>query len=328
MHALVRSSLAVAVAAMLAACGSSVKLDDPPVESRSPVPVLPEGASSAAGSRGVATVDVGTASVSPIGRAGTTGVGGAGGGAAPGAAGAYGSAGSAGMGSSGMGGSGMGGSGMGSSGMGSTAMGGGAGGASGTSVPWGTAGAGAGSGTGMAGLGAGSTGGAFGTGASAGAGAGFGAGAGSGAGGAAGGAYGAGGAGGAGGASAAAAQAQRDALTAEMLQGVGRVVYFDFDSFVVREDARPVIEGHARLLTTDRERRLVVEGHTDERGGREYNLALGQKRAEAVARSLVLLGAGENQLEAVSFGEERPAVLGSDETAWSQNRRAELKDRP
>jgi peptidoglycan-associated lipoprotein len=113
-----------------------------------------------------------------------------------------------------------------------------------------------------------------------------------------------------------------------MLQGVGRVVYFDFDSFVVREDARPVIEGHARLLTTDRERRLVVEGHTDERGGREYNLALGQKRAEAVARSLVLLGAGENQLEAVSFGEERPAVLGSDETAWSQNRRAELKDRP
>jgi len=328
MHALVRSSLAVAVAAMLAACGSSVKLDDPPVESRSPVPVLPEGASSAAGSRGVATVDVGTASVSPIGRAGTTGVGGAGGGAAPGAGGAYGSAGSAGMGSSGMGGSGMGGSGMGSSGMGSTAMGGGAGGASGTSVPWGTAGAGAGSGTGMAGLGAGSTGGAFGTGASAGAGAGFGAGAGSGAGGAAGGAYGAGGAGGAGGASAAAAQAQRDALTAEMLQGVGRVVYFDFDSFVVREDARPVIEGHARLLTTDRERRLVVEGHTDERGGREYNLALGQKRAEAVARSLVLLGAGENQLEAVSFGEERPAVLGSDETAWSQNRRAELKDRP
>ena len=320
MHALVRSSLAVAVAAMLAACGSSAKLDDPPVESRSPVPVLPEGASSAAGSRGVATVDVGTASVSPIGRAGTTGVGGAGGGAAPGAAGAYGSAGSAGMGSSGMGGSGMG-----SSGMGSTAMGGVAGGASCTSVPWGTAGAGAGSGTGMAGLGAGSTGGAFGTGASAGAGAGFGAGAGSGAGGAAGGAY---GAGGAGGASAAAAQAQRDALTAEMLQGVGRVVYFDFDSFVVREDARPVIEGHARLLTTDRERRLVVEGHTDERGGREYNLALGQKRAEAVARSLVLLGAGENQLEAVSFGEERPAVLGSDETAWSQNRRAELKDRP
>lgn len=328
MHALVRSSLAVAVAAMLAACGSSVKLDDPPVESRSPVPVLPEGASSAAGSRGVATVDVGTASVSPIGRAGTTGVGGAGGGAAPGAGGAYGSAGSAGMGSSGMGGSGLSGSGMGSSGMGSTAMGGGAGGASGGSGSWGAGGAGSGSSTGMAGLGAGSTGGAFGTGASAGAGAGFGAGAGSGAGAAAGGAYGAGGTGGTGGASAAAAQAQRDALTAEMLQGVGRVVYFDFDSFVVREDARPVIEGHARLLTTDRERRLVVEGHTDERGGREYNLALGQKRAEAVARSLVLLGAGENQLEAVSFGEERPAVLGSDETAWSQNRRAELKDRP
>jgi peptidoglycan-associated lipoprotein len=71
-----------------------------------------------------------------------------------------------------------------------------------------------------------------------------------------------------------------------------------------------------------------VEGHTDERGGREYNLALGQKRAEAVARSLTLLGAADAQLEAVSFGEERPAVQGSDEAAWAKNRRAELKDRP
>ena len=68
-------------------------------------------------------------------------------------------------------------------------------------------------------------------------------------------------------------------------------------------------------------------GHTDERGGREYNLALGQKRAEAVVRSLELLGAGAQQLEAVSFGEERPAVQGSDEAAWARNRRAELKDR-
>jgi peptidoglycan-associated lipoprotein len=72
---------------------------------------------------------------------------------------------------------------------------------------------------------------------------------------------------------------------------------------------------------------MVVEGHTDERGGREYNLALGQKRAEAVVRSLTLLGVGGQQLEAVSFGEERPAVQGSDEAAWARNRRAELKDR-
>lgn len=304
MRALVRTSLTVAVVAVLAACGSSVKLDDPPVESRSPVPVLPEGATSAAGSRGVATVDVGTASVSPVGRAGTAGLGnGAGGaGGSAGAGGAFGSSGGMGAGSAGMGSAGM--------GMGGGAVGGGTAGLAGGSGSWGAGGSGAGSSSGM-GAGVGGTAGAFGSGAGMGAG----------------GAFGAGGTSAAS-ASAAAAQAQRDALTAEMLQGVGRVVYFDFDSFVVREDARPVIEGHARLLTTDRERRLVIEGHTDERGGREYNLALGQKRAEAVARSLVLLGAGEEQLESVSFGEERPAVLGSDETAWSQNRRAELKDRP
>jgi len=110
--------------------------------------------------------------------------------------------------------------------------------------------------------------------------------------------------------------------------GVGRIVYFDFDSYVVRDDGRPVVEAHARLLNANRARKMTVEGHTDERGGREYNLALGQKRAEAVVRSLTLLGAGEAQLEAVSFGEERPAVQGSDEAAWAKNRRAELKDRP
>jgi peptidoglycan-associated lipoprotein len=110
--------------------------------------------------------------------------------------------------------------------------------------------------------------------------------------------------------------------------GVGRIVYFDFDSFAVRDDGRAVVEAHARLLNANRGRKMIVEGHTDERGGREYNLALGQKRAEAVARSLTLLGAADAQLEAVSFGEERPAVQGSDEAAWAKNRRAELKDRP
>ena len=72
---------------------------------------------------------------------------------------------------------------------------------------------------------------------------------------------------------------------------------------------------------------MAIEGHTDERGGREYNLALGQKRAEAVAKSLALLGVHDSQLEAVSFGKERPAVQGSDEAAWAKNRRAELKDK-
>jgi peptidoglycan-associated lipoprotein len=106
-----------------------------------------------------------------------------------------------------------------------------------------------------------------------------------------------------------------------------RVVYFDFDSFVVKDDFKPVVASHARLLTSDRAKRLSIEGHTDERGGREYNLALGQKRAEAVAKSLTLLGANANQLEAVSFGKERPAATGSDESAWAQNRRAELNYR-
>jgi peptidoglycan-associated lipoprotein len=106
-----------------------------------------------------------------------------------------------------------------------------------------------------------------------------------------------------------------------------RIVYFDFDSFAIKDEFRPLIEAHAKRLTANRTQRTTIEGHTDERGGREYNLALGQKRAEAVLRSLTLLGVAETQLEAVSFGKERPAVQGSDEAAWAKNRRAELKDR-
>lgn len=107
----------------------------------------------------------------------------------------------------------------------------------------------------------------------------------------------------------------------------GRVVYFDYDSFVVKDDYRPVILANAKLLGADRTQRLALEGHTDERGGREYNLALGQKRAEAVAKALMLLGATEGQVEAVSFGKERPAAVGSDEAAWAKNRRVELSKR-
>ncbi len=106
-----------------------------------------------------------------------------------------------------------------------------------------------------------------------------------------------------------------------------RVVYFDFDSYVVKDEYRPIVERHAKALAGDRKKHLQVEGHTDERGGREYNLALGQKRAEAVARSLALLGATDSQVEPVSFGKERPAVQGSDEAAWAKNRRAELNYR-
>jgi peptidoglycan-associated lipoprotein len=109
--------------------------------------------------------------------------------------------------------------------------------------------------------------------------------------------------------------------------GLGRVVYFDYDSYVLRDESRPLIEGFARMLSSAKTKKIVIEGHTDERGGREYNLALGQRRAEAVAKSLVLLGAADNQIEAVSFGKERPAIDGHDEAAWAKNRRAELKDR-
>ena len=106
-----------------------------------------------------------------------------------------------------------------------------------------------------------------------------------------------------------------------------RIVYFDFDSFVVKDEFRPTIDANAKALSSDRKKKIAVEGHTDERGGSEYNLALGQKRAEAVAKSLTLLGADDKQVEAVSFGKERPAVQGNDEAAWAKNRRAELVNR-
>jgi len=103
-----------------------------------------------------------------------------------------------------------------------------------------------------------------------------------------------------------------------------RIVYFDFDSFVVRSEEQGTVENNARFLRADAKRRAVVEGHTDERGGREYNLALGQKRSEAVRRSLTLLGVQDSQVEAVSFGEEKPADPGHDEAAYTKNRRAEI----
>jgi peptidoglycan-associated lipoprotein len=106
-----------------------------------------------------------------------------------------------------------------------------------------------------------------------------------------------------------------------------RIVYFDFDSYVVKDDYRPVIEANAKALTTNRKMKMAVEGHTDDRGSSEYNLALGQRRAEAVVKSLTLLGADQTQLEAVSFGKERPAVQGENEEAWAKNRRAELASR-
>ncbi len=109
--------------------------------------------------------------------------------------------------------------------------------------------------------------------------------------------------------------------------GVSRIVYFDYDSYVIRPDFQSLIDAHSRFIKTGPGRKVVIEGHTDDRGGREYNLALGQKRAEAVRRSLTLLGVPDSQIEAVSFGKEKPAVQGGSEDARAQNRRAELSYR-
>ncbi len=106
-----------------------------------------------------------------------------------------------------------------------------------------------------------------------------------------------------------------------------KTVFFDYDSFVIKPEFQSVIEAHARFINTDKSRRVVIEGHTDMSGGREYNLALGQKRAEAVRRALSLLGVSENQIEAVSFGKEKPSALGADEKSMALNRRAEISYR-
>ena len=106
-----------------------------------------------------------------------------------------------------------------------------------------------------------------------------------------------------------------------------RIVYFDFDSFVIRAEARPVIEAHGRRLRADDRLRVALEGHTDDRGGREYNLGLGQKRADAVRKALSLMGVADSQMEAVSFGKEKPAVPGNTEAAMQENRRVEINYR-
>lgn len=104
-----------------------------------------------------------------------------------------------------------------------------------------------------------------------------------------------------------------------------RLVYFDYDSFVVKPEFQSVIAAHARFLRAQPSRKVAIEGHTDERGGREYNLALGQKRAEAVRDALSILGVSSGQMEAVSFGKEKPVVSGVEEAAFAKNRRAEIR---
>ena len=103
-----------------------------------------------------------------------------------------------------------------------------------------------------------------------------------------------------------------------------RIVYFDFDSSPLSDEAMALLEAHGAYLADNPRRRMLVEGHTDERGSREYNLALGERRAESVKQALLLSGASDEQVDTVSYGEESPAVNGSSEAAWAENRRAEL----
>jgi len=103
-----------------------------------------------------------------------------------------------------------------------------------------------------------------------------------------------------------------------------REVFYDYDSFVVRDEYKPLLEAHAAYLKNNRNARIKVEGNTDERGSREYNLALGQKRSESVKRVLTLLGVNDTQIETVSFGEEKPRNPGTTEAAYAENRRCDL----
>ncbi len=104
-----------------------------------------------------------------------------------------------------------------------------------------------------------------------------------------------------------------------------RSVYFDYDSYVIREEAKTMLNAHAQHLSNNLGLRVALEGHTDERGGREYNLALGQKRANAVQQALQLLGVSTAQMEASSFGKEKPKALGSAESDYAENRRVDIQ---
>ncbi len=121
-----------------------------------------------------------------------------------------------------------------------------------------------------------------------------------------------------------AAQPAYDALNDPNSPLAKRSVFFDFDQFVVKPDFFPTVEAHGKYLAEHSARHIVIEGNADERGSREYNLALGQRRADAVKERLLLLGARNAQIETISFGKERPRALGHDEAAWAQNRRADI----
>ncbi|ADZ91224.1 peptidoglycan-associated lipoprotein Pal [Marinomonas mediterranea] len=111
----------------------------------------------------------------------------------------------------------------------------------------------------------------------------------------------------------------------DLLAGVETVFYFDFDKSIVRPEAREALAKHAEFLVANPDARVVLEGHADERGTREYNMALGERRAKAVARYLTIQGVAASQIESVSFGEEVPVAFGHDDASWQLNRRVEVR---
>ena len=104
-----------------------------------------------------------------------------------------------------------------------------------------------------------------------------------------------------------------------------RSVYFDFDSNLVKDEYRGLIQAHAKYMGDKKDTRIRIEGNCDERGSREYNLALGQRRAESVKKVMTVLGVPDGRIETISFGEEKPVAPGHDEASWTQNRRADIK---
>ncbi|MGB5109312.1 MAG: peptidoglycan-associated lipoprotein Pal [Formosimonas sp.] len=121
--------------------------------------------------------------------------------------------------------------------------------------------------------------------------------------------------------------------TVDVTNGIGadgvpapaaRSVYFDVDSYTVRADGQPVVSAHSEFLNKNRGQKIIIQGNTDDRGTAEYNLALGQRRSEALRQALALRGVGANQMEAVSLGKEKPKAMGSGEAAWAENRRADI----
>ena len=104
-----------------------------------------------------------------------------------------------------------------------------------------------------------------------------------------------------------------------------RSVYFDYDSNSVKDEFRGLVQAHSRYMGDKRDSTIRIEGNCDERGSREYNLALGQRRAESVKKVMTVLGVSDGRIETVSFGEEKPMAAGHDEQSWSQNRRADIK---